>query len=111
MPMKRTFALILFLICMTMAFAQHAGDSIDCGDRIGYSWMKGFGNAASEYVSDVAVDANGNIYMTGSFSATLSIDGHSVTSQGNTDFYVAKMTPDGSVLWLKSGEETHQRMP
>ncbi|MBR5983833.1 MAG: T9SS type B sorting domain-containing protein [Bacteroidales bacterium] len=101
--MKRTFALILFLICMTATFAQHAGDSIDCSDRIGYSWMKGFGNTESEYVSDVAVDASGNIYMTGSFSGTLSIDGYSVTSLGNTDFYVAKMSPEGSVLWLKSG--------
>ncbi len=103
MPMKRTFALILFLICMTMAFAQHAGDSIDCGDRIGYSWMKGFGNTDSESVSDVAVDGSGNIYYVGSFTGTLSIDGLSVTSQGNTDFYVAKMTPEGSILWIKSG--------
>jgi len=83
--------------------AQHAGDSVDCGDRIGYSWMKGYGNADSEYVSDVAVDGAGYIYLTGSFTGTLSIDGQSVTSLGNTDFYVAKMSPEGSVLWLKSG--------
>lgn len=101
--MKRTFALILFLICSAMTFAQHAGDSIDCSDRIGYSWMKGFGNTASESVADVAVDGSGNIYLTGSFSGTLSIDGNSVTSLGNTDFYVAKLSPEGSVLWFKSG--------
>ena len=101
--MKRTVALILFLISTAMTFAQHAGDSIDCSDRIGYSWMKGFGNTDSEYVSDVAVDAFGNIYLAGSFTGSISVDGQSVTSSGSTDFYVAKLTPEGSVLWLKSG--------
>ena len=101
--MKRTFALILFLISTAMTFAQHAGDSIDCSDRIGYSWMKGFGNTASESISDVAVDASGNIYLTGSFTGSISVDGQSVTSAGNTDFYVAKLSPEGSVLWFKSG--------
>lgn len=101
--MKRTLSSILFLLCVTVAFAQHAGDSIDCSDRIGYSWMKGFGNADSESVSDVAVDGSGNIYFVGSYTGTLSIGGQSITSLGNTDFYVAKMTPDGSLSWLKSG--------
>ena len=82
---------------------QHRGDSVDCSDQIGYSWMKGYGNASSEYVSDLAVDNDGNIYATGTFSGTLTIDGQSVVSAGSTDFYVVKMTPDGSVVWLKSG--------
>ncbi|MBO7570811.1 MAG: T9SS type B sorting domain-containing protein [Bacteroidales bacterium] len=101
--MKRTLALILFIIGVSVVYAQHRGDSIDCSDRIGYSWMKGFGNSASEYVSDVAVDGTGCIYFTGSFSGTLPIGGSSVTSEGNTDFYIAKMSPEGTVLWLKSG--------
>ncbi|MBO7651143.1 MAG: T9SS type B sorting domain-containing protein [Bacteroidales bacterium] len=101
--MKKILALILVVFSFVATFAQHAGDSIDCSDRIGYSWMKGYGNANAESVSDVAVDNAGNIYVAGTFSETLSIDGHSVTSAGNTDFYVAKMSPDGNVVWLKSG--------
>lgn len=90
------------LLCMA-SFGQHSGDSIDCSDRIGYSWMKSYGNASSEYVSDLAVDSEGNIFVTGTFSGTLTIDGQSVTSVGNTDFYIAKMTPEGSLLWLRTG--------
>lgn len=103
MRMKKLLSFILLFICCVAAVAQHRGDSIDCSDRIGYSWMKGYGNSNSEYVSDLAVDNDGNIYATGTFSGTLTIDGQSVVSAGSTDFYVVKMTPDGSVVWLKSG--------
>ena len=103
MLMKKLLSIILLFICCAAAVAQHRGDSVDCSDQIGYSWMKGYGNASSEYVSDLAVDNDGNIYATGTFSGTLTIDGQSVVSAGSTDFYVVKMTPDGSVVWLKSG--------
>ena len=101
--MNRIFALMLLLFSFSVAFAQHAADSIDCGDRVGYSWMMGYGNANVDAISDLAVDNQGNIYVTGSFSGTLSMGEHSVVSAGGTDFYVAKMTPSGSVVWLKSG--------
>lgn len=101
--MKGLFILMLSLLLCLASYGQHRGDSIDCSDRIGYSWMKSYGNASSEYVSDLAVDGDGNIYVTGTFSGTLTIGGQSVTSLGNTDFYIAKMTPDGTLLWLKSG--------
>ena len=71
--MKKIIALILFVLCFVPVFSQHAGDSIDCSDRIGYSWMKSFGNANAEFVSDVAVDNAGNIYFAGTFAETLSI--------------------------------------
>ena len=66
--MKKIRALILVVFSFVATFAQHAGDSIDCSDRIGYSWMKGYGNAYAESVSDVAVDNAGNIYVAGTFS-------------------------------------------
>ena len=103
MRMRNLVAFILLFFCCVSAMAQHRGDSIDCSDRIGYSWMKGYGNANSEYVSDVAVDNDANIYVTGTFAGTLSVDGQTITSAGSTDFYVMKMTPDGTVVWLKSG--------
>ena len=101
--MNRIFALILLLLGVTVAYAQYAADSIDCGDRVGYSWMKSYGNANVDAVSDLTVDNQGNIYLVGSFSETLSLDEHSVVSAGNTDFYVAKLNPDGSLVWIKSG--------
>jgi len=101
--MRSFFIFISFVFCFTMTFAQHVGDSIDCSERIGYSWMKCYGNSNAEYVSDVAIDNIGNIYVAGTFSETFSIGGHSVVSEGSTDFYVAKLSPEGNVIWLKSG--------
>ena len=103
MLMKKLLSIILLFICCAAAVAQHRGDSVDCSDQIGYSWMKGYGNASSEYVSDMVVDNDGNIYVTGTFSGSISIDGHSLVSAGSTDFYVMKMSPSGSVVWLKAG--------
>ncbi len=103
MLMKKLLSIILLFICCAAAVAQHRGDSVDCSDQIGYSWMKSYGNASSEYVSDMVVDNDGNIYVTGTFSGSISIDGHSLVSAGSTDFYVMKMSPSGSVVWLKAG--------
>lgn len=103
MSMRNLLSFILLFLCCASVMAQHRGDSIDCSDRIGYSWMKGYGNSNSEYVSDVAVDNDGNIYVTGTFSGTLTIDGQSVVSAGSSDFYIMKMTPDGSLIWFKRG--------
>ncbi|MCF0206798.1 MAG: SBBP repeat-containing protein, partial [Bacteroidales bacterium] len=104
----RLLFIFSFLIC-GFANAQHRGDSVDCSNRIDYSWVKAFGNADNDVVSDVAVDNLGNIYITGTFSSSLDIYGNSISSLGETDFYVAKFLPEGSLVWLKScgsaGEE------
>ncbi len=60
---------------------------------------------ASEQGNAVTVDAEGNAYVAGSFEGTVDFDpgpGETVlTSIGVEDMFVAKYTPDGSLVWVR----------
>ncbi len=65
-----------------------------------------FGNdTGSSSANDVATDAAGNSYMTGSFSGKVDFDpGAAVvelTALGSTDAYVAKYAKDNTLLWVQ----------
>ncbi len=70
-----------------------------------FKWVKRMGNATNDYAYDIAMDANGNIYLTGSFQGTVDFDPNitvlNLTSAGNTDAYVVKLTANGNFAWAK----------
>ncbi|WP_405610528.1 T9SS type A sorting domain-containing protein [Polaribacter sp. Asnod1-A03] len=72
-----------------------------------FIWAQSFGSSTNSFesVSEIDVDANGNIYLTGYFSDSISIShaaGTSViTSYGGSDIFVMKYYADGSFLWMK----------
>jgi len=51
----------------------------------------------------VSVDGDGNIYVTGEFSGTLSVGAESITSRGNLDMFLVKLGSDGRLLWMRQG--------
>ncbi|MCB2408779.1 SBBP repeat-containing protein [Hymenobacter lucidus] len=59
-----------------------------------------------------AVDAAGNIYLAGQFSGSISLGGTTLTSTGDADGYLAKLTPSGTLAWIRqlgsAGYETVQ---
>jgi FlgD Ig-like domain len=61
-------------------------------------WVKSFGFTSSEHASDVAVDAAGNIYLTGTLSGA-DFGGGAIFSNGLGDFFVAKFDPNGKHIW------------
>ena len=65
-------------------------------------WHQTMGSANSEYVYDLKNDAAQNIYVTGSFSATLDFDPGPATltlNASKTDVFLAKYSPAGISLW------------
>ncbi|MFY0625914.1 MAG: leucine-rich repeat domain-containing protein [Reichenbachiella sp.] len=66
-------------------------------------WAKNGGSSSPESSGDVAVDAIGNIYVTGSFAGTADFDTESLTSLGGNDIYVVKYDNDGNILWAQRG--------
>jgi hypothetical protein len=74
-------------------------------------WAKNGGSAAGDTAYAVGLDATGNVYVTGHFSGTMTVDGLTVTSSGLFDIFLAKYTPDGTLLWLKRAGGTGSDIP
>ncbi|MDD5570036.1 MAG: SBBP repeat-containing protein [Bacteroidales bacterium] len=65
-------------------------------------WVKQAGGKDYDDVFGVAVDNNGNSYMTGRFTDTVSFGGIYVRSVGNEDMFLAKYDPKGNAIWAKT---------
>ena len=69
-------------------------------------WFKNVGFTEAEDGSfnpgGITVDANSNIYITGSFSGNATIGGTSLTNQGQQDIYIIKYDLDGTFIWASS---------
>jgi Beta-propeller repeat len=66
-----------------------------------HRWSKAFGGTSSDYGYDVATDASGNVYVTGSFYYDVNFGGGKISSKGGRDIYIASFTPAGVHRWSK----------
>lgn len=66
-------------------------------------WLKSFGAAGEEYITDVAVDGSGNIIAVGYATSTMVDfgDGKQVATITSKDLFVVKYDSAGTVLWAK----------
>ncbi len=66
-----------------------------------FLWAKTFGGPQADRAYDLALDNTGNIYITGYVTGTVIFDSFTVTTNNNSqDFFVAKLAPNGNVLWV-----------
>lgn len=77
-------------------------------DRIGkLVWVRQAGGSADDFARAVAIDADGNCYLTGSFqSPTVDFGGQSVQRNSDSEIYVAKFDGEGKVLWVRQAGGT-----
>jgi peptidoglycan hydrolase-like protein with peptidoglycan-binding domain len=71
-----------------------------------YLWVKQLGGNGDAFSSQIKLDSNENIYMTGSFSGTMDFDPGEVTvnmtSGGNQyNGFISKFDSDGNYIWAK----------
>ncbi len=64
-------------------------------------WSRQFGSSQGEVVSGVAIDASGNIYVTGSTTGNLNSQTNADTTLTSADAFLVKLDASGSVLWTK----------
>ena len=65
-------------------------------------WGTYFGGTTSDIISDMAIDASGNIYVTGEtpvIQGSLQQVHSTIAHNGGTDGFVAKFNPNGVLLW------------
>ena len=65
-----------------------------------FSFAKGVGGKGNDKGTAIAVDSSGNVYTTGFFTGTADFgvgsSGHTLTSAGGKDIFVAKLTSSGA---------------
>ncbi len=71
-----------------------------------FLWAKTFGSTGADLGFSLAIDRNGNAYVTGYFQGTADFGGGSVTSNGAADIFVAKYSSTGTFLWAKTFGDT-----
>ena len=87
--MKKTFLLFILALCSIALFAQN----------VDWLWVKQAGGTDYDFGHSIAVDANGNNYVTGSFSGSSTFGTTTLTSSGDKDIFVAKIDHNGNWLW------------
>jgi hypothetical protein len=77
-------------------------------------WSKRFGSTGADAAHGVAVDADGNVFVTGYFSGTVDFGGGGLTSAGGWDIFLAKYSSSGTHQWSKrfgsSGSDLAKRV-
>ena len=66
-------------------------------------WARTLGGAADDVAEDVALDASGNVHVTGYFTGTAAFGTHTLTAAGKIDVFVARMNSVGQVKWVTRG--------
>lgn len=68
-----------------------------------FLWAKQMGGNGNDGANAIGIDANGNVFTTGSFSTTADFDPGPATYNficvGNVDLFVSKLDPNGNFLW------------
>lgn len=62
-------------------------------------WSRSFGGAGDDEIHDLRVQANGEIVLLGSMSATLDLGGGELVSAGMRDVFVATLDAAGDHVW------------
>lgn len=65
------------------------------------SWAKVIDGSGLKSVSDVLLNDNGNIWVSGSFGDTLFVEGKKWAAGGQTDLFLMRLEADGRLQWLQ----------
>ncbi len=65
-------------------------------------WVRHMGGAGADEGTDVLLDKNGDLVLSGCFSNTCSFDTITAISQGGSDAFIAKYSSSGHVKWIST---------
>ncbi len=67
-----------------------------------FEWVRTGSGIGQDTGHRITTGASGNVYATGSFSDAAKFSGQNVSGSGIFEIYIAKYSPSGDLLWLKS---------
>ncbi|MDD4236467.1 MAG: T9SS type B sorting domain-containing protein [Bacteroidales bacterium] len=65
-----------------------------------FQWVTNHGSNQDDFASSIAVDYDGNIFVGGSFSGTMTAGAFSMDADGMYDGFIASYNPDGFIRWM-----------
>ncbi len=68
----------------------------------GFQWVQTVGGASTDFSNDVSVDADGNLFIVGSFEETATFSTVSKITTGSYDVFVVKYNNFGNLQWVQS---------
>jgi hypothetical protein len=88
------------LVLAVVLFALFAASSVFA--QTAPLYIKQFGSAQIDYVKGIATDGLGNVYVAGTTHGAFgtSPEGVQNTNKGASDAFLAKLNPDGELLWV-----------
>ncbi len=78
---------------------ERSWNDITEGYSIKADWVKNFGGGNADYIRGVAVDSDGNVVLTGTFSGTINFGGSDLTSESDSAIFLVKLKPTGEHIW------------
>ncbi len=73
-------------------------------------WAKAYGGAESDNGQTIGIDANGHIYISGTYTGTANFDGFSLQSTGTLGNFFAKFDGEGNCLWAVDLAQTQSSL-
>ncbi|TNE47443.1 MAG: hypothetical protein EP343_19935 [Deltaproteobacteria bacterium] len=71
-------------------------------DKGEWQWVTNGGGSGEDYGRGIAVDASGNVFVVGEYSATATFGTTTLSSQSKRDIFVGKLDNTGKWFWGKS---------
>lgn len=65
-------------------------------------WLHQGTSSGDDYIHDIEVDQNNDIYIAGSSFGTFNYNGNNITSYGGSEAYALKISASGSFIWMNS---------
>ncbi len=72
-----------------------------CPNNPDVAWVKTFGDASFDFISQTADDGEGGIYIGGQFEGSIDLGGGQLVSQGARDFFIARLDEHGNERWAR----------
>ncbi|GAB4342173.1 MAG: hypothetical protein OHK0038_22020 [Flammeovirgaceae bacterium] len=65
-------------------------------------WAKSIGSTGNDEGCEIEVNTNGNVFFTGSYTGTLTLNNETFAAKGLRDVFVAKTDKNGNFIWQKT---------
>ena len=97
----------VFTAFFSVLVACLAASTVQAQSPPGWGWVQQIGTfvpngTARNNVAGVGRDAAGNLYLLGTYVGTPVLSGTQTTNSGESDVFLAKYNPAGTLLWLRT---------